>query len=498
MVNQSIKRSWPQIVKKRFWPALIAFSVIVSVALWGFSHSKHLYRIENGLKIQSGIPQEIASPVQERMIASLRQSLPDAGISASESRIIATITTDNSNQGYVALTGALESAARTGNEFILASKTQQREEIARRVSAAVAEYNAAQSQVDKIEQAHPDLNDSATGPTARLERLVARQEERASRQKVVEEQIQRTQEYAKKMRELGTSSANQDTSAAVAPKSESPVASSSSVDRDPEVMQLVAQMQLLDEQLDEQLSRLRRTEQHPYVVDLRTRQAALQQKLRAARDRAVAGQPPPPAAVAAAGNTSSITPNMMAVQAAEFQLQQLATERGQIASELAQLKEQESTLRSQIDALRPVREQLRQARESAASLKQNRELAEAKLRAFDDVTRVGGSGPVTVETLSSDYKTPIWPRADVILMIAAGCGLFGALVIAMLFEKMDHTYQTPERFAALTGAPVLGVVDEIYSPQQWKWNRLWRWIGRPAVFAALLAYPAINIVNLMR
>lgn len=483
----SAGRGLGAMLRYRAWTAFVVFAVVVSVALWGLGQTRRVYRIESGLTFRAGTQPEILQPARDQALASLRSSLADAAITATDSRITASIKTDNPNQGYVALSNALEAATRAGNQVAIASVSNQREALSARVAEITTLFNAAQSRVDKLEQAHPDLADNNAGPTVRLERISTRQEERFARRKVVEEQIQRTESYAKKMRELGFASA--------AAPARTADAAPSAADRDPEVMQLAAQMQLIDDQLEEQLTRLRRTEQHPYVVDLRSRQAALQQKLRGARERATAGQPPPAAAVAAVGGTGNTN---MAVQAAEFQLQQLVAERDQLGAELSQLKEQENALRSQIELLRPTREQWRQAKEKIATLKQDREAAEARLRTFDESARATGGLPISADGIGSGYKTPIWPRLDIMLLGACAAGCITAILAVFVREKMDHTYQTPERFAALTGAPILGVVDEIYSPRQWRYQRLWRWIGRPVIVLALLAFPVLSAMALMK
>lgn len=490
--RQTLRRGWGGMLRYRGWPAFVAFAIVVSAVFWGFGHSKRVFRVESDIGFQPNTPPEIIQAARDKVVASLRQSLPDVDISNSDTRIRARITTDNPNQGYVVLSNALEAAASEGNQVALSSVATQREQLTTRAADAAKASNAAQALLDKLEQTYPDLADGGNNLNAKLERITTRQEERSARRKVVEEQISRTEAYAKKMRELGTSAA------VPAPAANPAAPATPAVDRDPEVMQLVAQMQLLDDQLDEQLTRLRRTEQHPYVVDLRTRQAALQQKLRAARERAGAGQPPPAAAVAAANNAGNASSANMAVQAAEFQLQQLISERDQIAAELTQLKDQENLQRTQIEKLRPARDQWRQAKEKASSLKQDRDAAEAKLRAFDDSARAGTGGPLSVADIGSGYKKPIWPRTDVMLLTAMIAGALAALITAWWLEMTDRTYQTPERFAALTKAPILGVVDEIYSPEQWKQRRVWQWVGRPVVVVILLAYPVMSAWTLMQ
>ncbi len=116
------------------------------------------------------------------------------------------------------------------------------------------------------------------------------------------------------------------------------------------------QIQLVSDQLDDQLNNKHRTEQHPYVVDLRSQQAELQKKLDAAKARVAAGQPPPANVTAPEKSPLGRDSTLADAQAVDLQIQSLEAERDTLVTDIRELTAQRDAMQKQVDGVLPVRQ----------------------------------------------------------------------------------------------------------------------------------------------
>lgn len=346
--------------------------------------------------------------------------------------------------------------------------TALRNAAARALTLASAERRAAGDALDTFRIAHPELTGEA--PAARLEKLSATAEERQRRLGIVNELISRLEQHKARMR---------------GERPAAPKPGPAAVPLDPEVMQLKAQLALLNEQIDEQLNQLRRTEQHPYVVDLRVRQEGLQRKLAAATARAAAGKPPPEDVKPVPAEKDSGT--TMALQALELQLAQAYAERDSLEPEIQRLKVEREALRKQAEALAPAQQQFARLEARQRQAVQAHEAARARYERLENAYSAARPLEISAPVFSGQDARPLAPTFAGISAGALSVGLLCGLAGVYLAERLGRGYRSPREFHASTNAPVLGVVSAIHTPAQHQLRRAWRQIGRPLAVLALLA-----------
>jgi hypothetical protein len=328
------------------------------------------------------------------------------------------------------------------------------------------------------------LPDDPNSVTGQLEKLSGRLEDKQQRLQIVTAQIERVQAYQKK-----GAAGSAPPPPALAPASADAGASvAAHAESDPEVLSLTAQMQLLNDQVDDQLNNKHRTEQHPYVVDLREQQAALQKKLDAAKQRVAAGQPPP--AVVRAPVPSANGSTVAAAQAVDFQLQALEAERDALGMEIPALTAQREALQKQVEGILPIRQAYEQLTGDLAGVQKEREGLAGRTEAFNRVMPAqGAAGVIEVEPLvmAAGSGLPEFPRVPVVYggAVALAAGVTG--VLAWMLAKADRALHSAEETAGVLDLPIAGAIVELRTRRQELVRRLWRGVVRPVVAMALVA-----------
>jgi hypothetical protein len=352
------------------------------------------------------------------------------------------------------------------------------------------------------------LPDDPTSTLAQFDKLASSLDEKQQRLQIVTQQIKRLEDYQKNSQANGglpSAPPPPLPPAGEATNSPRPIRP----ENDPEVVELTAQLQLLNNQVDEQLNTMHRTEQHPYVVDLRNQQAALQKKLDAARQRAAAGKPPPAAAQALAGGHSG---DSAAAQTVELQLQSLQAERDALDPEVRSLIAQRNGMQKQVDEVLPIRQQYETLNAQLAAVRKDQEAQQARTEEFnrqfgaappppalsphspptaaEDALPIAETSPLA---LSSNSPLPNFPQVPLVYAAGLAIALAITALAAWILHRIDRTLHTTLEAESL-GAPILGTVAEIRTSTQQSRHHLWQTIGKPAVAAALFVLVATAAV----
>jgi len=86
-------------------------------------------------------------------------------------------------------------------------------------------------------------------------------------------------------------------------------------------------------------------------------------------------------------------------------------------------------------------------------------------RILNDMNQAGITNLSIVQAPSMPYK-PSRPRKMLLFALALFAGLAGGLALCLVLEMLDDTIALPEQVEALTGLPLLAVVDEHVLPEQ--------------------------------
>jgi hypothetical protein len=358
--------------------------------------------------------------------------------------------------------------------------------------------------IQSFRDAHPGiLPDDPTSIVSNFDKLNARLDEKQQRFRLVTDQISRLQEYKRN---------NQNKGAAAAPlpaplPPPAPVAGETAAINpaaDPEVAALTAQLQLISDQIDQQLNNEHRTEQHPYVVDLRNQQVTLQKRLDAARERAAAGKPAPPLphTPLAAGPVSSVDPSLAAAQQVDLQIAGLQAEHDTLDTEVRALTAQHDLLQQQVNQVLPARREFEQLQAQLATTQKSRQTLHSQLEQFDRqfpadsspalppaIAAAPAAQPlveVSPLSLSSSSTLPVFPQLPLVYAAGLLVSLAIAAAIVALLHKTDHVLHSPQEASTLLDVPLLGAVSEIRTPAQRRHRHLWRTAGRPLVSGILL------------
>jgi hypothetical protein len=331
------------------------------------------------------------------------------------------------------------------------------------------------------------LPDDPDSILKQYEKVSTQLDDKQSRLRLLSEQITRLEEYKKGTRPLAPApipAASNNPSPAPAPAAAA----------DPEIVSLTAQLQLMADQIDEQLNKLGRTEQHPYVVDLKKKKADLQKKLDAAKERVAAGRPPPPDAhlPTPAGATPANDPSLVAAQAADMQLLSLRAERDDVDVQVRTLVAQRDAMQKSVDGLAGIRREYGALNDKLADIKKSRQELAAKKEAYNRQFgggEIAAAGIADVSTLGLDQSSadPVWPKLPAVYATAVTVGLLSALAIAWLLARLDRTLHSPQEAADILNTPILGAVSTIRSPSGRHAGKLYHGILEPAAMVALVA-----------
>ncbi|HVX83843.1 MAG TPA: hypothetical protein VH253_03425 [Phycisphaerae bacterium] len=367
-------------------------------------------------------------------------------------------------------------------------------DLTNRATQLDADEATANHAMDNFRIAHrgalPDDADNPTSIARQYDKISAELDDKQSRQRMLQEQIARLQEYKAGNKPLPATSQPVTTLTPTTPAPQASVAD------DPEVASLTAQLQLIASQIDEQLTKMNRTEQHPYVVDLRHQQADLQKKLDAAKARAAAGKPAPAQPqIAGAPSLPPANPQAAAQQAADIQLAQLHAELDVLNTDLHTLTAQRDALQGQLDQLGPIRRDYEALSRKQDQITKARAALAADQAAFKSAFPPNAPAVADVSALHLEpaSNAPVWPRLPAIYAVGLAAGILTALIVAALAAKMDRSLHTRQE-AALLNTPILGTVSEIRSPASRQLHTLWRTLARPllaGLFILLLAASAL-------
>jgi uncharacterized protein involved in exopolysaccharide biosynthesis len=86
-------------------------------------------------------------------------------------------------------------------------------------------------------------------------------------------------------------------------------------------------------------------------------------------------------------------------------------------------------------------------------------------RILNDMNQAGITNLSVVQAPSMPYQ-PARPKKLLLFVLALFAGLAGGLALCLLFEMLDDTIALPDQVEALTGLPLLAVVDEHSLPEQ--------------------------------
>ncbi len=347
-------------------------------------------------------------------------------------------------------------------------------------------------ELDTFRQAHRGaLPDDPDSILKQYEKMSTQVDDKQSHLRLVTEQIARLEEYRQGKRPLAPVPLPPAVNTPVPAPAPAPVAA------DPEVASLTAQLQLINDQIDEQLNKMNRTEQHPYVVDLKKKQADLQKKLDAAKARAAAGQPAPPQprALAAPAGTPLNDPSLLAAQALDVQLQQLHAEKDLTDSEARALQSQKDSMQKAVDSLAGVRRDYAALNDQLGEIKKSRQALAEEKGGYDrrfGHGELAATGVVDVSTLKLDPQAtePSWPRQWAVYSAGIVAGLLAALAAALLAGLADRSLHTVREAADLLATPILGTVSEIRSPAGQRLRQLWMTFLRPGLMVALVLITA--------
>jgi hypothetical protein len=348
--------------------------------------------------------------------------------------------------------------------------------------------------VEEYRLKHPGaLPDDPTSTLGKFEKLMVRLDEKQQRLQIVTQQITRLQEYKK-----AGAGGSGDAPPPPLPSTEGSetVAAPVKPERDPEVMALTAQLQLISNQIDEQLTTMGRREQHPYVVDLRSQQASMAKKLEAAKQRASAGKPPPLDTRPTHGGSKPSDANMMAV---DMELERMQGERDALAAEVKNLMTQREGMQKQVNEVLPVRQEYEKLTGDLAATKKERDQAREQTRQFDQHFKGSAEKELAIAEVKAlaiaDSSTlPSFPRLSMVYGIGLLIAAAAALALALLLHRMDRSLHSVQEAAVALEVPILGAVSEIRTPSQQKRVRTWRTFGRPAIGLALLLCLVISAV----
>ena len=326
------------------------------------------------------------------------------------------------------------------------------------------------------------LPDDPTSILGQLEKLSSKLDERQERLQVVSRHITGLQELKKNGGAAGSMAPLPGPDGRASPTT----TVAANLENDPEVFSLKAQLQLISDQLSEQLGTMGRTEQHPYVVELRAKESELRKKLDAAKTRAAAGEPAP-----VESRTGGAA--VVGVTAVDLQLESLQAERDALDAEVRGLAAQRDVLQKQADDVMPVRQEFVKLTEELAGVKKDRAAAKGQLEELDRRFPETGAGGVEISPLAvtTGSMLPVFPRLPMIYAAGLGAAMVVVLLLAWILKRMDRSFHTA-REAALLGAPILGAVSEIRSARQRRRRRLWMAVGRPAAMAGLVALAVVS------
>jgi|GEM_PF-4924799 len=383
--------------------------------------------------------------------------------------------------------------------------TERRAELVKALARTEAQFKQAELGVTQLRNENPGvLPDEPSGIIAQFEKNQTRYDELKARLAVVNNQIPRLEELRTRDRSTGRAVEPPPAPAHVPPAPRP-------VDQDPEVLAIKAQLQLLAEQLEEQLHTMRRTDQHPYVIDLRNKTASLEKKLKQAEERAAAGSPPPaniqPPPVTPANRDAT----QLANQSLDVQLQTLRAERDGLADQIRSLEATLAQQQQKVRSVLPVRERFDHLQKTMAAAEAEREKAQTTLAALDraisqpdetpeasavrkQLARAWVVSPPTVDA----PRWPVSPRLDVTLLGALLLGLLGATVITWLRHRLVHSLQSAGHFAALVEVPVLGCVSEIQSTQRRMTERMLRFGSRVLTAGIVLLFAGAVALMIQR
>jgi hypothetical protein len=245
------------------------------------------------------------------------------------------------------------------------------------------------------------------------------------------------------------------------------------------VLALQAQLALLNEQVARQLGALHRTEQHPYVVDLRRQQADLEKKLSLAQARAARGEAPPASARQAAAPAGP----SFAQQALELQRRQLDQRITQLTTEIAALKTQLTQQQATSDALLPFRRQRHALSNELAQ-------TQTQVAHWQEVAaglQTPQPDPVDGINIAPPPASPAFPQPWAIFALALVVGLAAGVAAAWIADRRDRSIHTPREFAGVITLPVIGSVSEIATPRTRRRRHMRQLFVTPAAGLALLA-----------
>src|SRR5690606_29028680 len=153
----------------------------------------------------------------------------------------------------------------------------------------------------------------------------------------------------------------------------------------------------------------------------------------------------------------------------------------QIAAEVANIK---ASIRAEYQAAlaqeQLLAEQLDSAKEEALDLQNrsiqynilrrevdtNRQQYEALLQRYKEVGLAGGVGTNNISIVDRAEVPTGRHRPRLVLNLAIGLllGLFGGVLLALVFEHLDDTVKSPEDMEKQMGLPVLGVIPRLKAP----------------------------------
>lgn len=443
-------------------------------------------------------PEIIPLEDAERSLAKVLGTAPAAGtfrLHAEHQRLSGAISALHSHidQGLLAFNKATQDAI-----------TERRAELVKTVAREEAQIKQAELGVTQLRNENPGvLPDEPSGIIAQFEKNQTRYDELKARLLVVNNQIPRLEELRTQDRPANR------VESPPAPASASPAVRP--VAQDPEVLAIKAQLQLLTEQLDEQLNTMRRTDQHPYVIDLRNKTASLEKKLKQAEERAAAGSPPPAHIQPAPSTPANRDASHLANQSLDVQLQTLRAERDGLADQIRTLEVTLAQQQQKVRSVLPVRERFDQLQKAIAASHTDRDKAQNTLAAIDRAINQPGEAAdasvvrkqlarawVVSAPMVDAPRWPVSPRLDVMLLGTAVLGVLGATTITWLRHRLGRSLQSPGHFAAYINVPVLGCVAEITSTRQRLTQRAVRLGSRVATAGMVLLFASSVALAIQR
>ena len=244
------------------------------------------------------------------------------------------------------------------------------------------------------------LPDDPTSVIAQFEKLSTRLDDKQQRQHIVADQIQRLEDYKSKRQTTAGQALTPPPPIAPAPQENADASAPSGVD--PEVASLTAQLQLVNQQVDDQLTNKHRTEEHPYVKDLRTQQSDIQKKLDAARHRAAAGQPAPSDIIAPAqpAHNPTADASLAAAQQVDLELQSLQAENDTLDAEIRKLSAQREVMQREVDQVMPVRQEYEKLTGQLAATQKDQQTLAGQIESLNHQFSPAGTpqetGPVDI------------------------------------------------------------------------------------------------------